>query len=345
MMISMKNIASICGVSEATVSNTLKGKGNVGNKTRERIKLVARKYNYIPNALVRGIQDGFTRTIGIIAGNEYGDAFAGQIMKGIDKAIILEDFTAITVHLQGDSKVDGDVKLIRNFKERRVDGILVIGKHFPKLEFMQELRSFHGSVVFIDEPAPGDEFEFVGSDDIAGAENITDHLISLGHKDIAFFGILSIHTGMNRFEGFRLSMSKHGIAVHHNWICDISNKKQAGESYNVVKELLQQKKRPSAVVCFNDLGALEVLAVAYDMGLKVPEQLSVTGFANLPISYKVRPTITTMSQDAEAIGETGAKLLLRRIAEKRASTTKKYIVTNPKKIFLPTKLIIRNSSC
>lgn len=340
-MVSMKEIAGVCGVSEATVSNALLGKDGVGVKTRERIKAVAHKYNYIPNALVRGIQNGFTKTIGLIAGNEYGDAFAGRVVKGIDKAIIAEEYSAIIVHLNEAGVVDHDVKLIRNFAERRVDGLLVVGKKFDGSVFLRELRNFNGPVVLVDQSAPGDEFDFVGSDDISGVEDVTEHLISLGHCDIAFFGNSSVTTGMNRLEGFRRSMSKHGVAVQSNLICDTAGR----DVYNVFKKMLLREKRPSAIVCFNDLYALEALAVAYDIGLKVPEELSVTGFSDLPISAQVRPSITTVTQNAEDMGEVGAKLLLRRIAENIAAKPKEYSIVAPENILLPTKLIIRNSTC
>lgn len=334
-MISMKDIAGLCGVSEAAVSKALRGKPGVGARTRERIQSIARQYNYIPNALVQGIQNGCTRTIGVIAGNEYEDAFAGRIMRGVDKALFAEDFSALLVHLHGDSEAGREVKLIRNFAERRVDGLLVVGARLHSPALLGELRGFHGPVTLVDQPDPGGEFDFVGSDDIPGARAAAEHLIELGHRGIAFCGILGVHTGKNRLEGFRMAMAAHGLPVRADWIWDVQGEK----TYDIARARLFQEDRPDAVLCFNDFCALDVMAAAYDLGLNVPAQLSVSGFADLPIGSQTRPSLTTVSQDAEEMGRVATELLLRRIKEKSIGTA-----SVPEKILLTTKLVVRGST-
>ena len=334
-MISMKDIAGLCGVSEAAVSKALRGKAGVGEKLRERIQSIARQYNYIPNALVQGIQNGCTRTIGIISGNEYEDAFAGRISRGVDKALFAAGFSALIVHLRADSSADREVKLIRNFAERRVDGLLVVGARPDSPALLNELRRFYGPVTLVDQPAPGDEFDFAGSDDIPGARAAAEHLIALGCRGIAFCGVLGVSTGRNRLEGFRAAMAAHGLPVRADWIWNVD----AACPYDIARESLSREDRPDAVLCFNDFCALDVMAAAYDLGLKVPEQLSVTGFADLPLSTQTRPALTTVSQDAEEMGRVAAELLLRRIREKGAGKS-----SPPEKILLPTKLIVRGST-
>jgi DNA-binding LacI/PurR family transcriptional regulator len=338
-MISMKEIAGMCGVTEATVSNALNGKSGVGRKTRERILSVAESHNYVANALVKGIQQGFTKTIGMVVFLEYENLFSAKLMKGVDRVLADNGYNAVIARTFSGPEKDREAKMVRNFAERRMDGLLVIAKRYDGGAFWDELRRFPRPVVLMDQPDPSGEFDFVGSDDFPGAGVATEHVLSLGHTELAFMGNLKVSTGASRLDGFLNALSKKGVKSRDEWIIDVDGR----DPRMVALELLRSPRRPTAVVCYNDPFALAVCAAADDLGISVPRDLSVTGFANLPIASQTRPALTTVDQHAEEIGALGADLLLRRVVAYRNSKGAP-IGGEPEKTLVPTDLIVRETT-
>jgi DNA-binding LacI/PurR family transcriptional regulator len=336
-VISLKQLADLCGVSEATVSKSLHNRPGVNAQTREKIKKIAKQFNYQPNALVRSIQSGKTHMIGV-ACDHFKNIYAGMIMAGVQKTLFTEGYDIIVIpwglsHTQG-------ADIFRTFAERRVDGLLVFPPdELPTPRYISELRRVTCPLVLIDQSWPGCEFDFVGSEDKIGAMDLTDHLISLGHRNIANFYYDAVTTGRSRLEGFQSAMSKAGLAVHQKWLINITDLHH--DAFVKAKQLLSSKDHPTAIICFNDHVAMQVLAAAWDLKIKVPDELSVTGFADLWITEDIRPRLTTIRQDGEKIGVAAAKLLLERIKNKGTKSAEEF---QQRCVLLPTKLIQRDST-
>lgn len=334
-MISMKQIASFCNVSEAVVSKALANRAGVSEKTRLRVHEVARQFNYRPNALVRSLQSGKTMTIAV-ACNAMDDPYVGQVMQGILQTLYAEHYEALV--FSWDLGVRDNVHMVRSMGERRVDGILMFPPaQVPSPEYLAELRAFPGQIVLIDQLWPSCEFDFVGTDDRAGAVTVTEHLISLGHKKIACMHHRAVSTGLGRYEGFAEAMMRYSVPMCEEWIVAGGCEYETG--YAQAKALLTLPNRPTAIVCFNDVTAIAAVAAAQDLGLRIPADVSITGFADLPIARQVRPALTTVQQCSRELGRQATELLLSRIRTKDESEQ-----PAPVQKLIPNKLIIRDSS-
>ncbi len=336
-MISLSKIAGICGVSIATVSKALRDKPGVSPDIRERVQSVARQHNYRPNRLVHALQKGRSMTIGILC-SHFGEEFSGNIIDGILEVLTHAHYNALITSWERNIQENNQV--LRSFLEHRVDGILMFPPaSYPTGSYLEELLAFSNPIVVVDQTWPGCDFDFFGSQDAEGAFTLTEHLITLGHKDIANIHYSHSSTGAARLKGFQKAMIRHGIAVHEKWLREI-RVYGSSEPHTLATELLSAHNRPTAIMAFNDLVALQVMAAATDLGIRVPEQLSVTGFADLSFAHNIRPRLTTISQDPASIGRKAAARLLASIKNRDEDSLpgKRHIER------LPVELIVRGSS-
>jgi DNA-binding LacI/PurR family transcriptional regulator len=330
-MISLKEIGQICGVAESTVSKALKDHPGIKLSTRERIQKVAREHNYQPNAMVQCIQSGKSKSIGV-AYNHFNDAFAGAILDSIYKALYKHGYDLLVI--PWDIMVQDRVDIFTRFSRRRVDGLLVFPMaEMSKPEHVSQLRKFHNPVVMIDQTWPETEFDYVGSDNRDGAREATQYLIDQGHSKIAAITYTSVSSGAERHEGFLDAMNTNGLAIDERHTVDIED--ITASSYHLAKGLLEDENRPDAVLCFNDNVAMDVIAAATDLDIRVPEQLSLVGFGNLPLATCARPAITTVAQNPARIGAKAVDLLLDRLSGKKGQ---------PHRETIPNELIVRKST-
>ncbi|MFH1497133.1 MAG: LacI family DNA-binding transcriptional regulator [Verrucomicrobiota bacterium] len=307
-MSSLAEIARICGVSLGATSKALSGKPGVSEATRQRILSVAAQRNYRPNRLVHAIQSGRSMTVGLTC-NDFRDDFSGRIVEGMLEVLYGADYDAIVI--SWDLCVHEGETVLRTFAERRVDGLLMFPPaDQPSQAYLQELKSFRRPIVVVDQTFAGvEDYDFVGSQDLEGGVLAVDHLVALGHRDIANISLRKTSTGRARLEGFRGAMQRHGLAVHDKWMREIQ-RYGTDEAYRHARELLEGPTPPTAIVAFNDWVAMDVLAAAHDLGRRVPADLSVIGFADLRVASAVRPRLATVAQDPTGIGRRAAGRLL-----------------------------------
>jgi DNA-binding LacI/PurR family transcriptional regulator len=332
-VISMKQIARLCGVSEAAVSYALRGKPKVNPRTRDRILAVAEKHHYRPNALVRSIQNKCSMTIGV-AFNDFGNEYVGYILRGIMEVLHSRRYQVLIIHWE---TVAGEgPHILREMAERRVDGILM----FPHegtdpRTYLAEMRVFHAPMVLLDRKWPRCRYDMVGSDDRQGGFDLTAHLIALGHRKIA-----NLHnTAQSRSEGFRLAMRKYGVPIREEWV--VQSPFEA-DMCRWTRQWLSAADRPTAIMGFNDEAAMTIFSTAYDLGLRVPQDLSITGFGDLLVGRNLRPRLTTVRQNPMQIGRRAAQLLLQRIEQHPGRDTN--MPDEPEHILLPTEMVVRETT-
>lgn len=331
-MISMKEIGRICGVAESTVSKALRGHAGIKLATRERIQGVARQYGYQPNAMVECMQTGKSRSIGI-ACNNFQCQFSGAIMDGIHQA--LHEYGYDSYVISWDRLVKDGVDLLSRFSRRRVDGLLLLPMGEPPTpSHIAQLHSFHNPVVLIDQVWGSCDFDYVGTDNRAAMAALVGELFERGYRKIGAVLFSRVSSGEERRAGFLDAMFSRSLPVDGRFLCEVTNSRYG--NYEQIRNLLKMPDRPEALVCFNDYLANDALNVAYDLGIRVPEELAITGFGNLPLCEKLRPQLTTADQQAETIGCTAARLLLERITGGE---------TGPRReIRLPAQPVLRGST-
>ncbi len=269
---------------------------------------MAAQTNYRPNRLVHAIQRGRSMTVGLTCSDFHSD-FGGRIVEGMLKVLYEASYDPIVINW--DLCVHEGEKVLRTFAERRVDGLLMFPPaDQPSQDYLQELRNLRRPIVVVDQVFAGCEcYDFVGSQDFEGAVAATEHLLALGHRRLANIFFRQTSTGRARLEGYQHAMAQAGVAIHGKWLCEIGQY-ESNEAYVRTRELLASPEPPSAILCFNDWVALDVIAAATDAGLSVPRDLSVVGFADLQMSAHIRPRLTTVAQDPREIGRRAAARLV-----------------------------------
>lgn len=305
MKVTHNRIAAEAGVSRTAVSYALNGTGRLEPATRDRILTIARALGYRPNLLVKGIQTGRTQTVGVLIRPD--SEFFGKMLTGVQDGLSAADYVPIAVSVEAANELAQMHRLI----DRRVDGLIVRPlTHAPSDAYLQEAWQRGIPLVTVDTEVPETQHaDFAGTDDRLGGQLAAEHLLGLGHRRL---GLLA-RPGKQLTPRARRTGFEHTVCRRSN--CDlkiacIEARETAGA---VIEELISGSERPTAVFSVDDRFAFKVYQVAACLGLRVPEDLSVVGFADVQAASVVAPPLTTVRQDPYKIGQAAAQLLLERL--------------------------------
>ena len=332
--VSLKQIAEATGHSKMTVSRALRGNPDIAVKTRAQILAMARKFGYRPNLLVRGLQTGRSGNIALLVAPL--DDFGSGIVRGVHDTLVKHQYLPL-LHwkwtAKGEKIADVELEMIHRVIDRRVEGVILFPQDdaVPDLYF-RELWKRGVPLVTVDRQLPRTRADFVGTDDLAGAKMAAEHLLELGHLNVAHLaGTQKAGTFADRRSSFEGTISSgHGQ-------CKTVEVLNLGSLGAVVQGLLQSNPRPTALFLATDHFALVVYQVAAKLGLRIPEDLSVVGFAGLGFTQYLNPPLTTVAQDPCGIGREAARIILERCTGK---CTKK----EPMQLRLRPELMVRNST-
>jgi LacI family transcriptional regulator len=307
---SLRQIAEASGVSISTASRALLRQSNVRAETRKRVLAAADRFKYRPNLLVRGMQTGRTHTVGVML--RVTDPFYGQIYAGIHDALLAVDHVPILVWSGRDpqqARRGGVTELdqIHRLVDRRVDGVILVPVvDAASDDYLHEVWDRKIPLVAIDRELPESQANFVGCDDRAIGQMAAEHLLGLGHRRLGHLaGPGFASTGRHRREGFEAAAAAAGAQVV------VVEEPTFMAGHDKADELLNRPDRPTAIFAANDHLALSVYDAAAQLGLRVPEDLSVMGCGNLAYGKSLRPSLTTIDQQPRKIGQQAAQLLLR----------------------------------
>jgi len=328
-IVSIKDIARVAGVSHPTVSRALRNSQLVNPETAERIQRIAREMGYLPSAVARSLVTRRTETIGVVVTN-IADPFVAGVVAGIEDVANQHGYSVFLRNSNADP--EREVKVVQSFHERRVDGIVVTASRVGAL-YIPMLARLKVPIVLIDNQHPGEFVHSVMIDNIPASRQATQHLIHLGHRRIAYLGDqFGFQSDTDRFNGYRQALQRADLpflpelVVHGNGGAD--------GAIRAMNTLLVLTEKPTAVFCYNDMSALGALRAIYDHGLRVPEDMSLVGFDDLPIASYMFPRLTTVRQPKEEMGRIAMQSLLK-ILEGTSTKTD---------IDVAGELIVRNSS-
>jgi LacI family transcriptional regulator len=339
----IKDVALEAGVSAMTVSRVVNRKGNVKQATIDKIDAAIAKVDYRPNMGARRLSGGRTYQMLMIFNNP-NITWTAEVLIGMMHAC-----HKIGYHLMiegvGDYEGDRvgepiDYEEITELVDRsRVDGVILLPPLCFDKRVLQIVREKAVPCVRIAGTPARDLDLRVYVDNFAGAYEITDYLISLGHKNIAIVnGPSDFVASALRYEGFAAALRDHGLKLPE---CNLKNGKFDVQSGNVCgRELLRMDNRPTAIFAANDEMAAGVLAAAQESQIRVPKQLSVVGFDDAPIARSVWPKLTTIHQPLRAMGENAVDLLDRYIRQINGETAE----TVQPNVLLDYELRVRQST-
>jgi len=306
LAVTIKDIAKQAGVAHTTVSRALRGSPLIAAGTAERIRQIASELGYYPSAAARSLKTNRSQVLGVIV-SHIADPFFSEIIQGIDEVAQQRGYSLFIAAAQHDPERErGIVKIMR---EHRVDGVIICSTPFSP-EQSRQLLSQHISIVVVNNQAAEDYRYSIYHDDAYGSQQITQHLIDLGHRKIAHLGnALSGRTNLERLSGFRVCMQTAGLAIPEGYIFSVpGGDPESGLAG--VDHFLALPDRPTAISCFNDMQAIGVIKGLRQAGVGVPGDCSVAGFDNITFSNYTCPPLTTFDQPKRLIGSEAAHLLL-----------------------------------
>lgn len=335
-MTTLKKIAKRAGVSIATASRVLNDRPSqirISEETKKKVLKIATELDYHPNIFARSLRTRKTGIVGVIV-SDITDPYFSGIIDGVEKVLNENGYYFLLSSAQNSPQKE-EIYLTWLHKSH-VDGLLILGgtQRFTNNEVKQLVRSGI-PIVIVGRRSPHPNISSVTVDNFTGGFLATEHFIKLGHRDIVHITTTEPRVdGEERLNGYNSAMEKHGLKDKSR----IEKGDITAESgYKAMTNILKKGKRPTAVFAFNDISALGVMRAIRDQGLRVPEDIAVVGFDDIPIAAHFDPPLTTVRQSQEKMGRKGAELLMRAIRESDKSSVGENIV-------LQAKLIPRTSS-
>jgi DNA-binding LacI/PurR family transcriptional regulator len=305
MPTTIKDIARHAGVSHTTVSRALNHNPLISDQTTKRIQEIATELGYYPSAAARSLKTNRSRALGVIV-SHISDPYFSEVLQGIDDVAQENGYSLFIASAQHDPVRENSI--VQTMREHRVDGVILCSPNFTT-EQSNQLNSYNIPIVALNNQSSEGYRFAIYHDDVDGSRQICQHLISLGHHKISYLGnAMAGRTTQERLAGFKGAMEEADLPVRSEYIHQVSgnNPEQGLEG---AEYYINLPERPTAVICYNDLVAIGVLKGLHQRGLRVPEDMSVTGFDNIMYSDYTRPPLTTIDQPKRFLGAEAARLM------------------------------------
>ena len=336
MNVTIKDIAKAAGVSHPTVSRALNNHQAISEATRKRIIKLAKKMEYVPNAAARGLKTNRTRALGVIM-QQIDDPFWSEVLDGVDSLLHPEGYSLFIASTHNEKQREKGV--VQAMVQRGVDGVILFSPQFREGQF-QILNSYDLPMVMVNNEGAGECRYLIYNDDVYGAGLVTKHLIDFGHTRLAFLGKRQSESSKNRLMGFRAEMNAAGLPIDERYIYETSAGNPTGGREGA-EYLISLGENPSGIVCYNDFLAIGVYNYLQEKGLRIPQDVSVTGFDNISIAEFLSPPLTTLHQYKFELGEGAARMMLEVLSNQQQ---KKREYSPSKKVNLRGILKIRAST-
>ncbi|HEX2922754.1 MAG TPA: LacI family DNA-binding transcriptional regulator [Chloroflexota bacterium] len=303
----IRDVASLAGVSVASASRVLGGSSHpVAEETRRRVLQAARQLDFTPNAFARGLSKRECHLVGLVIPNIREPYFI-EIARGTEDAIIRQGYMVVLCNT--DREQEKERRYVEELRAMRA-GIILVGRAIYGEAHLADLASHPAPVVVVGRHQLPCATILV--DNVQGGLDATSHLIACGYRRIAFIGGPAISSTANdRLAGYRQAMERYGLPIDPTLMVE-SDFSLEGGARGIVP-LLQSPNRPEALFAANDQMAIGAMREARRFGLRIPEDLSVVGFNDVPMAAFADPPLTTIHLPLHRIGEIAAELLLRQL--------------------------------
>lgn len=327
--VTLNDIAARAQVSRATVSLVLRSSPLVAAETRARVQAAIVALGYVYNRHAANLRSGSSRTIGFVV-CEITNPFYAQLTAGVDEVLDRAGFVAFLGNTA--EQISRQRRFLTRMHEQGVDGVILCAAEGTLPEALAEANCSSMPCVLALRRVDGFAGDYVGPDYRLGVECATEHLITLGHQNIAFLGgSRRIAPLAERKAGFRAALRRHGLAPTGIVPCAVTRAAAA----KAVQELFKEPgAAPTAIVCYNDIVAFGVMLGLAEHGLRPGIDIAVVGCDDVDEAALHRPALTTIATDPRRVGEEAARLLLRRIESPSRPA---------EQVILPPRLIVRDS--
>lgn len=309
MAVTIKDVAKLANVSISTVSRVINGSKPVSPEIAQRVTEVINETGYIPNPVARSLVMKKSRLIGAIV-PDIATFYAGEILNAMEEIAKTYEYDILLFNSYGD--VDREIEMIEKLITKQVEGIVLMS-HFPDERHFKLLREHKMPSVLINRKVDGSDALSVVIDHKEATKKATNHLLELGHKEIALIRCDGSEEtfGNDQFLGYKDALAEKGIAYNPEWVLEGNFK--AETAYREVSLLLENKTIPTGIIATTDDMAIGVINAVIDSGYKVPDDVSVVAFQNTRIASLFRPKLTTLAQPVYDMGAIALRLLIKKI--------------------------------
>lgn len=331
-MVSMKDIAAKCNVSVASVSKALNDHNDIGAETKAFIRQTAKEMGYFPNSSARALKTKRSYNLGVL--------FVDEAQSGLTHdyfANVLDSFKRFAESHGYDitfinAQVRNNMTYLEHSRYRGMDGVCIACVDFNDKDVIDLIRS-NLPVITIDHVF--DNRISVVSDNIGGMRDLVEYIYSKGHRKIAFIHGDDTAVTKNRVASFYNTMNRLGVEPVEAYM-KTSAYRNPKMAYQLTKELLALKDRPTCIIYPDDYSAIGGLNAISESGLNVPGDISIAGYDGLYISQIIDPPLTTICQDTQEIGKVAARELIRLIEDSKSTLIERIVI--PGKV-LPGKSV------
>ena len=326
----MRDVAERAGVSVTTVSHVVNETRPVSDELRQRVLTAMDELGYQPNRLARSLRLQETHTIGMIVPDSANPFFA-EVARGIEDTSFEQSYNVILCN--SDGNLDKELLYTNVLVEKQVDGILFVAAGVST-EHIRALQTRRMPLVLVDRDIPGVAVDSVLTDNARGGWQAIHYLIELGHRRIGCItGPSDVTPSAERVTGYRQALREAGIAADENLV--VKGDFQYESGFRATQQLLEMNDPPTAVFACNDLMAVGAISAVIESGRKVPADLSVIGFDDVPLASFTNPPLTTIAQPKYEMGALATTMLLERVQDRDMA---------PRRKLLDTRLFIRHST-
>jgi len=330
-MSTISDVAELAGVSAMTVSRVINNSGYSSREARARVEAAIAELGYVPNALGRQLRSKQTKMLALVL-SDIMNPFFTTIARGVEDVAGAHGFSVMFCNT--DESETEEAQYLLMLVQRQVDGVLLVPASSSG-KSLRLLSSHKMPVVVLDRRIQSRHVDSVRSDSEAGAYRLTEHLIGLGHRRIAVLtGRRSVSTSVDRVAGYRRALVDAGLNLD-DALVRYGEYNQV-DGHRMAQEILAVDPRPTAIFAANNFIAFGVMRALRETGLRVPEDMSIVAFDDVPAAWVGDPFLTVVDQPAYEIGRRAAELMLSRL-EGRTSGAGREVV-------LPSELIVRRSS-
>lgn len=327
--VTIRDVAKAAQVSVATVSRALNGHGNVTDEVRQRVELAAKQLRYAPHAAARSLSSRRTHAIGVVLPDLYGEFFS-ELVRGIDSVARENGLHLLVSSYHGHREEQG---VAMRAMRGRVDGLLVMSPYAAKPATSAESAAAGLPLVLINSQDAEDGGAALGVANYEGAQAMVEHLVACGHRRIAF--IAGPEDNYDAFERRRGYLDAMARLVPDQDVQILPGDFDESSGHVAGLSLLAQPVKPDAVFAANDMMALGCLFALNQAGVRVPQDIALAGFDDIPLARFVHPGLTTMRVNIFELGARAARMLLARLAGTEEGKDSQS---------LPPQLVLRESS-
>jgi DNA-binding LacI/PurR family transcriptional regulator len=321
------DVARRAGVSKSLVSLVMRGSSRVAPDSRAAVLAAADELGYRPNAVARSLVRQRSGVLGCVLSDLHNPYFA-DVADGIEEAASAGGYRAVLSG--GFLDPSREATAVETLLELQADGLIMLGSMLP-LPTIEGWAAQLPSVV-IGHASSSEVMDSVTDDDEAGAAAVVDHLVSLGHREIAHIHGGDVGSARSRRRGYERAMAAHGLAARVRSVRGAYTEEGGGAA---MRSILEGGDLPTAIFVANDLAALGALDVLDGAGVRVPAELSLVGYDDIVVARSPRVALTTVAQPSLEIGRTAVNLLLERVGGDRHE---------PRHVVLPPRLVVRGTT-